>query len=73
MKHTRILLLITLLAVAAVGVPGLRGATITVTTIDDNGTGSLRQALADVVDGDTISFDSPLNGQTVRLTTANYS
>jgi hypothetical protein len=68
MKHTRILLLIALLGAAAVGLPSLRGATIIVTTINDNGTGSLRQALADAVDGDTINFNSSLNGQRITLT-----
>ena len=77
MKHTRILpaklrsatqaglLLIALLSAGAVGF----GATITVTTVNDNGPGSLRQAVADAVDGDTINFSSSLNGQTIALTT----
>ena len=80
MKHTRILpamlrsamqaglLLIALLGAAAIGLPSLRGATITVTTINDNGSGSLRQALADAANFDTINFDSSLNGQTITLT-----
>jgi hypothetical protein len=34
----------------------LRGDTITVTTTNDSGPGSLRQAIADVNDGDTIDF-----------------
>ena len=68
MKHTRILLLIALLAAAAVGSSRLDTATITVVNTNDNGTGSLRQALADAVDGDTINFNSSLNGQTIRLT-----
>ena len=68
MKHTRILLLIALLAAAAVGSSRLDTATITVMNTNDNGTGSLRQALADAVDGDTINFNSSLNGQTITLT-----
>ena len=36
---------------------------------NDSATGSLRQAIADVVNGDTINFDSSLNGQTITLTT----
>ena len=68
MKHTRILLLIALLGAGAVGLPSLPGATITVTTINDNGPGSLRQALADANDGDTINFHSSLNGQRITLT-----
>ena len=64
MKHTRMILLIALLAAAAVGLPGLRGATITVTEVGD-GYGvhtNLRQALADANDGDTIEFDPLLGG-----------
>jgi hypothetical protein len=43
---------------------------ITVTNTNDSGPGSLRQALADANDGDTINFDPALNGQTIMLTTA---
>src|SRR5258708_19443171 len=43
---------------------------ITVTNTNDSGPGSLRQALADAIDGDTINFDPALNGQTILLTTA---
>ena len=68
MKHTQILLLMALLSAAAAGLPTLRGATITVTTTNDDGPGSLRQALADVVDGDTINFHSSVNGQRITLT-----
>src|SRR5213079_2799888 len=46
-----------------------RAATITVTNTNDSVAGSLRQALADAVDGDTINFDSSLNGQRITLTT----
>ncbi|HEX4697199.1 MAG TPA: hypothetical protein VH254_05960 [Candidatus Udaeobacter sp.] len=63
MKHTRILLLIALLGAAAVALPSVRGATITVTEVGD-GFGvhtNLRQALVDANDGDTIEF-SPLLG-----------
>src|SRR4030095_12674401 len=68
MKHTRILLLIALLSMGAVGLPNLRGATFTVINTNDNGPGSLRQVLADAIDGDTINFSSSLNGQTIMLT-----
>ena len=40
---------------------------ITVITTADSGPGSLRQALADAQDGDTIQFDAALNGQTIGL------
>ena len=43
-------------------------STITVSNLNDSGAGSLRQALADAVDGDTINFNSSLNGQTITLT-----
>src|SRR6476646_6615035 len=43
---------------------------IIVTNTNDSGPGSFRQALADVEDGDTIQFDSALNGQTITLTSA---
>jgi hypothetical protein len=46
---------------------------ITVTTTNDSGPGSLRQALADANDGDTINFDPALNGQTITLTTAELA
>ena len=41
---------------------------ITVTNTNDNGPSSLRQALADANDGDTINFDVSLKGQTIALT-----
>jgi hypothetical protein len=44
--------------------------TITVTNTNDSGSGSLRQALIDANDADTIDFDPALKGQTVTLTTA---
>ncbi|MBF0445693.1 MAG: DUF4347 domain-containing protein, partial [Magnetococcales bacterium] len=43
-------------------------ATITVTDTGDSGAGTLRQAVADAVDGDTITFDATLNGGTIDLT-----
>ena len=44
-----------------------QATTITVSNINDSGAGSLRQALADANDGDTINFNSSLNGQTITL------
>jgi N-acetylneuraminic acid mutarotase len=46
---------------------------ITVTNTNDSGPGSLRQALVDSHDGDTINFDPALNGQTILLTTAELA
>ena len=42
-------------------------ATLTVITTNDSGAGSLRQAVADAVSGDTITFDLSLAGQTITL------
>jgi hypothetical protein len=50
-----------------------RPATITVTNTNDSGAGSLRQALADADDGDPITFDSALAGQTITLTTTELA
>jgi hypothetical protein len=54
--NKRILILITLVCAAITSVQSVRAATITVTNINDSGAGSLRQALADANDGDTINF-----------------
>ena len=43
--------------------------TTRVTNTSDSGPGSLRQALADANDGDTIHFDPSLNGRNIGLTT----
>ena len=43
-------------------------AAITVTNNNDNGPGSLRQAISDSLPGGTIDFDSSLNGQIIALT-----
>src|SRR5947208_5041623 len=40
-------------------------ATITVINTNDSGAGSLRQAISDSSSGDTIDFDSSVNGQTI--------
>src|SRR6266853_5702759 len=46
---------------------------ITVTNTKDSGPSSLRQALADANDGDTINFDPAVNGQTILLTTGELA
>lgn len=48
-------------------------APLLVTTTADSGSGSLRQALADAQDGDTIQFDPSLNGQTILLTSGELA
>ena len=68
MKIRIVLILITLLCAAMASVQSARAAIITVTNTNDSGAGSLRQALADAVDGDTINFNSSLNGETITLT-----
>lgn len=44
------------------------GATIIVSNNSDSGPGSLRQALADAHDGDTVQFDASLSGRIITLT-----
>jgi len=48
----------------------VHASVITVTNTNDSGLGSLRQALADANDGETINFDAALKGQSIDLTTA---
>src|SRR5205814_6355440 len=66
-KTVPILFLITLLFAAMASVQNLHAATLTVINTNDSGAGSLRQAISDSSSGDTISFDSSLNGQTITL------
>ena len=63
----RILFLGGLVGAAFVSLPSAQTATITVTNTNDSGAGSLRQALADANNGDTIDFDSSLNGRAITL------
>lgn len=55
------------LLLCAIAIPA-DADTITVSNTKDSGPGSLRQALADANDGDTINFDVSLKGQTIALT-----
>ena len=48
---------------------GPNGGAIT----DDSGAGSLRQAVADVLAGGTITFSAGLSGQTITLTTGEIT
>src|SRR5439155_897845 len=56
-----------LLCAGVASVQSVHAATITVVNTNDSGAGSLRQALADANDGDTINFDVSVTG-TITLT-----
>ena len=58
-----------LCAVATCG-GSIRAAGLIVTNTADSGAGSLRDTIASAVDGDTIGFDSALNGQTITITSS---
>src|SRR6266540_7276702 len=66
--NTRILFLFTLLYTAVASVQSIHATTITVINTNDSGSDSLRQALSDANNGDTIDFDSSLEGQIITLT-----
>ena len=63
---TRYLALIALLL--AISHPLLAQTAHVVTSINDDGPGSLRQLITDAMDGDDITFDPSLNDQTIELT-----
>src|SRR5204863_8267247 len=46
----------------------VEAATLIATNTNDSGPGSLRQAIADAHDGETIEFDPALNGHSISLT-----
>lgn len=48
----------------------VRAGDLTVYNTDDDGPGSLRQAVVDAVDGDSITFHSDLYGKTITLTSS---
>ena len=64
---------VTLTLILMIGMLGVQPAkfvladTLTVTNTNDGGPGSLRQAIADAVSGDTITFDPALAGETITL------
>ena len=51
--------------------PAAGQTTRVVTTVNDNGAGSLRQVILDAADGDRIAFDSGLQGQGISLTSGS--
>lgn len=70
--HLASVLYLVLLLCAALAAPKYfqkDGGTIVVTSTNDNGLGTLRQAIIDAQNGDTIQFDPALTGQTILLTT----
>ena len=67
-SNTCRILFATCLSALCLAALSAEAATITVINTADSGPGSLRQALADANNEDTINFDSSLNGQTIRLT-----
>jgi hypothetical protein len=70
--NTRGILTICLALLCAVATSA-RATTITVINTNDSGPGSLRQALADANNGDTIDFDPALKGQTITLTSGELA
>jgi hypothetical protein len=44
---------------------------LVVTSTDDDGPGTLRQAVLDIEDSSTITFDPALSGQTIQLSTGH--
>ena len=68
MRRATTFVIVALLVYAA-AIP-VHATTITVNNSNDSGPGSLRQALADATDGDTIDFDPALKGRIIALTTA---
>jgi hypothetical protein len=48
-------------------------ATVTVTNINDAGAGSLRDAIANAVNGDVIGFDASIAGQVISLTSGELT
>ena len=62
--------LFALFCIATTAIECVQAATLTVTSTADSGAGSLRDAIAEANDGDTIQFAPALNGQTIALTSA---
>ena len=66
-------LILLALAISTIGVTPAYAATITVTNLNDNGKGSLRQAVTDAVPGDTITFSLSGCPCVITLTTGEIS
>ena len=66
--HSVIIFLILMtLTFSTIGVTPAYAATFTVTTTNNNGTGSLRQTITDAPSGSTITFDPSLSGMSIYL------
>jgi|GEM_PF-1278056 len=63
----RSLFIFTLMAILLLCFSATAGDAVTVTNNSDSGAGSLRQAIADVDTGGTISFDNALSGDVITL------
>lgn len=61
------------LSVGIFSTASVHAAILTVTTTADSGAGSLRAAIAAANNGNTIQFDSSLNGQIITLTSAELN
>jgi len=70
MTYRNRLLLTICSSVLCIAASGGQASIITVINTNDSGPGSLRQALFDSHDGDTINFDPALKGQAILLKTA---
>src|SRR5512143_4136446 len=51
-------------------VESVQATALIVENVNDNGPGSLRQAMIDAISGDTITFNASLAGQTIVLASA---
>ncbi len=65
---TRLWLMLVILIIGLLVNTVAHADTITVSNNNDNGAGSLRQAIADALPGDEIDFDAGLSGATITLT-----
>jgi len=68
MSYTSRLLLTICSSALCIATLSVHATTIIVMNTNDSGPGSLRQAITDANDGDTINFDPALNGHTINLT-----
>jgi uncharacterized protein YjdB len=70
MKQKILSVMLAILAMAGASILTASAETKTVLSINDSGSGSLRQAVADAADGDEIDFSCTLDGKTITLESA---